>query len=284
MIEVRFKNSYGEITLGGGNHPLYRILALDGLTMPDVTRNTAKYYGEPGQELLYRQVDSRTITMSIDIVNRGNPASDLIKMQKVLSSPGKLVIRSLMRSRAIEAECISFNPDIRNQAYQKLILQFVCDNPYFQDEENTVEYLYTVNNLLKGTFTLPAVFSQRINKKIIHNKGDIKTEPVIHLFASDEQANPGAEELITVRNHTTGQFMKINHEFSNNETLSVDVPQRRLYSSIEPEKPLYCITDDTYLSDFCLATGDNEIEVISDTSRHISVTVEFNNNYREAVV
>ena len=104
------------------------------------------------------------------------------------------------------------------------------------------------------------------------------------MFASDKQENDAAEEMIIIRNNTTGQFVKVNYVFAYNEILTIDIPERRLYSNINPELNLYCISDDTYLSDFHLISGENEIEVSSDTSRYISVTIEFNNNYREATI
>lgn len=286
MISIKYKNAYGEISMGGARHPTHRVLTITGVGIPDATRNTVQYYGEPGQECIHEQINFRTISLSVEVDNRGGRGKiELERMAKILSHPGTLTIKTMRRTRCIYCNrCTSFSDSDRTELYRKTVLQFVCDNPYFEDTENTVHDIYIQNKLLTSPFTLPAVFSERIQKTTITNHGDTETEPVIHIYGAENNANTAAENIITIFNATTAQSITVVYELAEGETLTVDIPERKIYSSLDPDTQLFCISDDTFLSDFVLTEGDNLIEVMADCTRKTSVTIEYNNRYLEAIV
>ena len=291
MISVTFTNKYGSIVMGGGEHETHRLLEISGLGLPEVERNTVTYYFEAGQRLLSEHINARTITMSIELQNNGKLREELSRITRILKDEGVLYIENDLISRRINARCVSVNPDKRNVKFQKLVLQFICDYPYFHDKEATRSPVYMTDSLIgaadenasEGSFALPMTFSERYKGNVINNAGDTKTEPVIFIYAGDETGD-SSDNVIIINNTTGARIVIEGYTFSENETLTIDIPSRKIYSSNAPDTLLFCISDDTFLSDFVLVEGENDIDVESNTNRHINAALVFDNNYVEALV
>ena len=284
MISIIFTNRLGTIKMGGYFHPTHKVLEITGLSLPELTRNTAKYYDEPGQLLLYERAEPRTVTMNIEVTNHGRAAQETARMADIMREEGRIIIKTQRRTRCINARCTSFDIAVRNALFRRVVIQFICDYPYFRDEENSIVYVYSKQNLLTSPFVLSTIFSSRSETVAVTNRGDIDTEPIIHIFGTGQNTDYAADEIITVTNTTTGQSLKFTYSLDFAETLTADIPNRRIYSSKDTETNLYCISDDTFLSDFVLHPGVNNIVVTADSKREAAVTLEFNNSYAEAIV
>lgn len=287
MFYFKYKSAAGEIVMGGYDHPAARVIEIDGIGLPDVTRNVVSYYGEPGQELLSEHADARTITLSADIVNNGGGSERLRRLAKVFGEPGTITITARGRTRAIDAVCSVLEQGDRSRAYRRITAQFICDRPYFRDAERTAARLYSRTKLIgavsAGKLSLPQMFSSRALGGTLVNAGDLPTEPMIGIYGGGSNGNTYTSEYINIMNRTTGQHIKATYIPLNGEVLYIDVAERRIYSSLDRDTPLFCISDDTFLSDFRFEPGKNIIELDIHTNRSATVEFVYDNMYREAV-
>ena len=129
-MEIVIQNKNGRIEIGGGSHPTAKLIEIAGLGLPTSEPNITKYAGQPGYKMLYRVDMERTITMSLDF--HGIPF-DVMKIYRVLQEECELLFFLGGERRKIKGFCL--NPsEAENIIYKrmyKLVLQFVCENPYF---------------------------------------------------------------------------------------------------------------------------------------------------------
>ncbi len=284
-MQVTFKNEYGTLDFkGGGNKERLRLLKIEGLGLPKKEYNVTGYSGQPGQELISQKDLARTITLSADITPIQTTLQNEIKrMAKILYYPGELTIRSNGVRRSISCRCTSFDePERFGKTIAKAVLQFVCDNPYFTDEEAETKSIYYVTNNIKGSFKLPMAFSSRLSRGNVINLGDADSEPKILLYTEVFVENPETYG-INIINHTTGQSIKLEHYMQEGEEIIIDIPNRKITSNKKGDI-ISAMSKDTFLSNFWLGVGNNDIEVIdSAVGERISVVMEYNNKYLEAV-
>ena len=109
-----------------------------------------------------------------------------------------------------------------------------------------------------------------------------RTEPVFTVYNSG--VSTFAESYgIEIENHTTGQSLLIERHTQSGEAITIDIPARKITSSIAGDITA-SISQDTYLSDFWLAEGANDIEAVNyNAGEDISVVMEYDNKYIEAV-
>lgn len=283
MFEARFENEYGLIRFGGGSGPVFRTKEFAGLGPPKKEFKVAGYAGQPGQELISEKDLARVITLSGDVIPRGSMQQELARMIKILYHPGRLTILSGSRKRSIRCRCTDFDdPERRGGKISGTVIQFTCDNPYFTDDKRRRVDLFQRKNLIKTTFTLPCAFSSRVNRLNVINSGDVQTEPVFTVYNSG--VSTFAESYgIEIENHTTGQSLLIERHTQSGEAITIDIPARKITSSIAGDITA-SISQDTYLSDFWLAEGANDIEAVNyNAGEDISVVMEYDNKYIEAV-
>ena len=102
------------------------------------------------------------------------------------------------------------------------------------------------------------------------------------LLSLDEDGED-ATQGIKIKNHTTGQHMKLDYVPVAEEVITVDIPNRKVTSSINGSI-LTAISRKTFLSDFWLAEGVNDIEVTNyNAGAAISAVCRYDNQYVEAV-
>ena len=284
MFEARFENKYGLIRFGGGSGPVFRTKEFAGLGPPKKEFKVAGYAGQPGQELISEKDLARVITLSGDVIPRGSMQRELARMIKILYHPGKLTILSGSRKRSIRCRCTDFDdPERRGKKNAGTVIQFTCDNPYFTDDERRRVDLFQRKNLIQTTFTLPCAFSSRVNRLNVINSGDVQTEPVFTIYNSGTASALAESYGIEIENHTTGQSLLIERHTQSGEVITIDIPARKITSSIAGDITA-SISQDTYLSDFWLSEGANDIEAVNyNAGEDISVVMEYDNKYIEAV-
>ena len=278
-MEILFKNSHGKILMSGGNiKNAWKIREISGLGLPEKSYSYNTYAGVAGQELSETQVLPRTITIGVDIER--NCLSEISRAAGVLSHDGELVICHKTKQRKIFVRCVSFVKQERNDAINRAVVQFVADNPYFTDSDMKCDTVATRTKNLTSDFTLPKKFSERKSKNILVVSGDERSDPEIYISCLSDGFAVGQENYVEIINHTTKKSIRLDYELSCNEEIVIDIENRKITSSLGKNMYVH-LSADSFLSDFYLEPGANEIECICPFE--VTVSAGYKNNYREAM-
>ncbi len=290
MIRIELRNKNGSLEIGGSNHPSARLQQIKGIGLPAKEPETVVFAGQPGQ--IYQSIRDthRTITMAIDFY--GGPLQ-LEQINKLIYDEVEIRITSGRYRRKIKGICI--NPEeVESLIYHKwykLVLQFVCNNPYFNDFVDTNVVISQRDNMFPNLFedgawmlSLPAVATVRIHRTGITNYGLINIYPILTINTnsiSEVQSLSGSG--LEIYNETTDKKIFLEYELKAEENVTVDLPRRKIISDLSGTIT-NCISDDTVLSDFYLQPGENIISVTNYTSAEVSVSINYNNCYVSAVI
>lgn len=282
-MRIVIKSKYGEFEIGGGGHSSCRLLDIAGLGLPLVDAQTVTFAGAAGYTISSKTDNARTITMSFDF--SGTPQKAL-EIMKILQAECEIFMYFSGCERKIKGICL--NPsEVENIIYKKMykiVLQFECPNPYFEDIEAPDVSLSTRVDMFPTSYengmayiTLPAVATVRNSETIVVNSGDVPVYPKITIIAN------GDMESIILENRTTGAFVKINYAIVSGEVIVVDVKNREITSSIHGNI-LNKQSDDTIMADFYLAEGENDLLLANNTSNSIDVIIQFANQYKAVML
>lgn len=291
MFDVIYENEKGRLhfTGGGRRHRERELLlkAVAGLGLPNKEYNVTGFAGQAGQELIAEKDMARVITLSFDLCARGGLQQALRHVLEVLYAPGVLTVASRGMQRKIACRCSGVEePERHSEGIWGMVVQFTCDIPYFTGSETEQKTLFSREDLVSGSFTLPCVFTERISRRTVVNHGDVPSEPVITLHnTSAESAAALSEDYgIFIQNHSTGQHLLLLCRTSPGEVIRVDIPGRQIVSSLSGDITA-CISRDTFLSNFQLVPGENDLEVTNyNTEEALSVVLSYENLYVEAVM
>ncbi|MBE7024240.1 MAG: hypothetical protein E7412_07240 [Ruminococcaceae bacterium] len=281
-LDIRFKNSSGEIQLSGGKNPLVRLTEIFGLGLVEKEYRTAVFPGYDGQETVSERALPRTITISAEFCGN-NISSNIETALKVLESSGYLYIETERFSRRIFCNQIRVSEPERilRGEISNMAVQFVCDSPFFEDSIETVVPLYERTKNLETEFSLPCIFGSVSMGTIVRNTGNRKIEPIIILYCPDSSLN---SDTVTLRNVTTGKTLVLEHNVEKNEIITIDIKNRTVLSNLSGNI-LYKLSDDSFLGDFCFEPGKNTVEVaLGDASYGFFVECRYVNLHCEAVM
>lgn len=289
-MKIVLKNECGEFEIGGGSNPKARLLETAGLGLPGKEIQSVTFEEQSGRTTTGSRDVERTITLSIDFFG---DVFEMERLYRILHKPVELQFFVGMKRRRISGRCVS-STDIETIIYHrwnKAVLQFVCDDPYFHDFvpieaaiSANEDRFPNVNTDGEWYIQLPAVATVRHSVATITNRGDTILYPVIHL-QNNKTVNTLADEYgITLTNATTGKVITLNYDITAGEEVTIDLSKRKIYSSTNGNIT-NCISDDTVLSDFYLDIGDNVISVDSaNISDNIFAVAEYSNNYVAVVI
>ena len=281
-LTLTYKNELGTVLMQGGGTSSLRITAIEG--MGPVTReyNAAVYAGYDGQETLGSRAAARTITIALELTGK-NISHEVRKNLDILSQSGMLYIKNEDLDRRIYCSQVQI-PDVTRVLKGQIAtfaVQFVCDSPYFEDAEDTVVPLYKRTKLLNTPFTLPTTFGEIILGGRIEVNGNISTEPTITMYYPESLE--GVESII-LTNDTTGKTIRLDYTPQADDTVTVDIKNRKITSSASGNIINY-LTDDSFLGDFVLVRGINVISVnVGDITSGFTMECRCNNLYNEAVI
>lgn len=282
MLSITFQNERGIVRMGGGNSPYWKITEIEGLGLLAPDRKTTSYIGIPGEELSYSTYGKRTITMSVYVPNRGRIYHNTKAAIRVFAVPGELAIAYKGDKKKISAVCTAFSPGEKDRERQKYSVQFTCDFPFFTDLSPASISVYQKENHIKDTFSLPMVFSSRVSRGIVENRGDIQTDPVFLL--TQGTARGKADGNVRIINHTTQKEITLIRGVQDGEILTVDIKNRQITSSLSSNQPIYILSEDSRLGEMYLLPGENDIEVLNDSGADMACLCQFDQLYMEAVV
>lgn len=287
MLEASFENELGRVRLSGEGSR-FRILQMEGLGPPGKEFNVAGYAGQPGQVLFSEKDLARVITVSGDLIAHEGLRDEMARMFRIFYRPGRLTVGAGNKMRSVSCRCTAIEePERHGRSIAKLVVQFTCDNPYFTDEYAQKVNLFSREDLITSTFTLPCVFTRRTNRLLVVNAGDVRAEPVFTIY-NDNRAAAAAtadtEAGVAMINHTTGQQLVLERAAAPGEVVTIDIPNRQIVSSLDGDVTSV-ISQDTYLSDFWLDVGVNDVEAVSyATGERIGVVMTYYNQYVEAIL
>lgn len=289
-MRIILQNEYGKFEIGGGSHSVARLLKYDGLGTVSKSAKKITFVNQPGSVMQSMRDNERTITLSFDFYGNQKKVEDLYN---IICHPVNILFVTSRYRRKIQG-VITDTTQAINIIYgiwQSIAIQFICNNPYFNDWENTLLPLANIENQFPnlqesdGWFVnLPAVATMIKNSAIITNKGDTILYPILHIRNISTAISSSGEHGIIIKNNTTGKIIEFNHFITSGEIITADIPNRKITSNISGDITKY-ISDDTVLSDFFLEIGDNEISVESlDIADVLTVDIEYNNNYMAVVL
>lgn len=284
MVMIEYKNDLGRVRFGGGSDKSrWKLIQAEGLGLSGKSFNVAAYPGQAGQVTLSEKTEARTITLKGDVrFDKDRPAHfEISNALRVLNVPGVLTVSNGIRTRKIGARCMSFEQGDRHGPYQVFIAQFICDNPYFEEvRESSAAVMYRTP-LIKKTFSFPTAFAIRRTRSVVYNAGDAAAEPIITIECTSEGEN---EEIgLDIINHTTGQSIELEYNPAAGEQVVINIPERSIYNN-SGENLIETISDDSFLDDFVLAVGGNDLEVINRCEAAVRVSCGYLNRYAEAVI
>lgn len=281
-LKLIYKNELGEVVMHGSGISELRILGIEGLGLVEREYNAAIFPGYDGQQTLGSRAVARTINIILEAMG-GNAESTVRNALKVFGQSGVLYIENGKIQRRIWCSQI-YIPDVTRVLRNRIAsfaVQLVCDNPYFEDAEDTVIPLYRREKVLSTPFSLPTVFGKIVMGADINVSGAISAEPVITLYYPKAL---NGEEYVLITNKTTCKSIRLDYKPHTNDTVIVDIKNRMVTSSISGNI-INCISDETFLGDFTLGKGYNFITVeAGDIDREFTVECRYNNLYSEAVV
>ncbi|MEV2913193.1 phage tail family protein [Paenibacillus larvae] len=165
--------------------------------------------------------------------------------------------------------------ETRTTRVQPCLVSLFCPSPYWVDTYTTSRQMSYVMGGYKFSLRLPVSFSKRSFQRGVVNEGDVET-PVKIEFKGPAQ-NP------TVYNRTTGEFIRVKRDLSENDILHIDTTfgKKRVEivrASGRVENAFHYI--DLASSFFQLVPGPNTLEYNSNNdSSKTRVTVMYKNRY-----
>lgn len=283
MLILTYKNSIGEVVMhGAGSAAPFRITAIEGLGLVSKEYEVATYSGCNGQETLGARALARSITIAVEAVHE-DVSKILRNAIDVFCEPGVLYISDNDIKRRIKCNQIQI-PDtsrILKGRISSFAIQLVCDNPYFEDEKDTITPLYQQTKLLSSPFELPTSFGGFVIGGSINISGVVPVEPIITIHFPTAL---GEAETITLNNATTGKTITLEYAPQEKDVVMIDIKNRKITSSINGNI-INFLSLDTFLGDFILEPGKNVIKVsVGDISSGFTIECRHNNLHNEAVI
>lgn len=278
-MKMIYENNFGTVAMFGEGNDGFCICETDGTELFGKERSLIHFNNKDGYNESSSFFGQRVITVSGDIKTKN---FDIIKNAvRVFSLPGNLTIKTENENREIYVNDTVFRTVQKNSMYKTFCVQMTCDNPHFTDCSDTFKGVYSRKNLITSDTYLPAVFSSRSAGGIAENNGDVICEPKITVKCLADAPEDG---IITIINKTTDSKIIINYKVSQDEIITVDIPQRIILSSINGDITSH-LDSESYLCDMNLICGENEIDVLaSDGNRNCEIYIVYRNLYTGVVI
>lgn len=273
-MKIIYENERGKVVMYGGGNGIFNIIEIRGLSMPENDIDTVYYPDMAGCIVNKSTSQERVITISGDVHDA--TGKNTTRAMNIISKPGTITIISDGVSRKIFVRCISFETNKRKGTYIPFVLQLMAENPYFHDANKTKTIVSKCEGVLSSPFVLPCELSVRKTEAMIINKGDVSIEPVFIFTSSEGVVCP---EGIVIENLNSGAKIKLNTDIDSGEQIKVDVKNRRITSSSRGNI-IFCLDDDTSLSEFFLETGVSNVKISAwNAEGKIYAECIYNNNY-----
>ncbi len=278
-MRLIYENERGKVVMNGGNGEGFNIIEIKGLSLPENDIEAVYFPNSPGRKVQNVTPLERAITISGDICDKTN--QKLARAVNVLSVPGRIIINSNGRVRKIDARCVSFEPNKRRGAYVPFAVQFIADDPYFTDMNETLINVFKREGKVSSEFVLPCVFSKRKTEAEIINRGDGTIEPIFEISSVSGAVCP---EGISIKNTTNGNEIKLMCDVLAGEVITVDVKKRKITSNLRGNL-IFLMADETSISRFFLDTDISTVTIYAkDLEGTFHATCRYLNRYLYALI
>ena len=262
---ITYSNEHGKIRLNGtGKDNAWCINEISGIGFlkKNYTYNT--YAGVMGHELSSQTIPSRVITISGDIPKAAQNSLSMSRVVKILNTDGELNISTKNKHRRAKVRTLDFSADEKRSVFKKFVLQLESDIPYFFGGDIVKYNLFSRKGVLSSPFVLGETpFSVRTTYADVINTGDVECEPIIIINKPTFNDNNKYERPLVIKNETTDTSLTLNHILSPGETVTIDIPNRKITSNMSGNL-INTISIDSVLRDFILLPGKNKISFDSD--------------------
>lgn len=260
-VKIVFTSNGKEMAFG--KHSAYKIRSIQGLETSDITLTATENAGIDGATVTNRRLGPR----HIDIVG-GIPSGDREAYRETLvrffnpSNEGTAIIEYCGRKRKVGylIENVDFGTLDSVYKIPEFTVSLYCENPMLL---STSSYGRNIAAFIPQ-FSLP--FKCTVEKKQIMGYQKISQSILI---ANDGDKAVGAEFVVTatrgevdsptIRNETTGQYIKVMRKLFMGDTLQISTIPRQKEILINGSN---AITDMDRMSDLslCIIPGDNVVE------------------------
>ena len=249
----------------------FRILDIDGIANVDSSVQTVKAAYQDGQTHVDSFLEMRHITLEVGIF--AETEEQIYKHRRTLSRifnpklrEGTLLCEFPNGKReigAIPEATVDFPTGSNTAKFQRAIIEMVCPDPYWLSLQAETRPMANWIGGLKFPLSFRGrdlQFAKRGTRITIHNDGDVSS-PVEIVFKGTA-TNP------TVKNRTTGEFIRVNRVLKATDKLIMSTKFGDKRVEIEDADGVrtnafnWLDLESTF---FQLVTGDNEIEYTSDS-------------------
>lgn len=167
---------------------------------------------------------------------------------------------------------VDFNDRKRN--HDKATISFLCVDPYWLDEKDSIENIKSATGGMTFPLVLPTKFSNVSFYKYVENKGD--TDMPVQIIYTGPAVNP------CVTNETTGEFIKVNMELDEHEKLVINTADgKQTVNLVTPHETRDVYNNiDLNSTFFNLIVGKNLLKYSSDSEiSKDTVSVQYVNRY-----
>ena len=276
-MEIIFRNALGAIEMDGGSGTApFKILGAEGLGYLTQSVKTTAYPFMAGQRTLSRSPGARLVTLSAEAAEGGANYEGTVAA--IAHESGRLEI--IHGEKRVYADCYVSALNVtraKGGEYERYVFQFTCDYPYFRDMNAGAVSLFRRNKLVKGSFVLPKVFSERVTGGTVTVKGDREVYPTVCVRGLSYET----EFPLELENTATGARLKLTLPAGEYELITFDLRNGRI-SCGEKDLSKY-LDENSFMSDFYLLKGENRIEVRAmDLSVNTSASVSCESEYYSA--
>lgn len=218
MQKVTFINARGESVVFGNSGP-FVLQRIDGTANAPADIKTTKSPYQDGSSFVDVQLSDRDIPLQ-GFINAKSQQQlyerrrDLTRILNPKLGPGRLIYSNDFRSYAITAIPES-GPEFGERYVHAVLftVNFVANDPYWRDENQTVKGLRYEAGGMTFPLRLPSRFAFAAYRGTFVNTGDVEAPVEIHYRGPAK--NP------VVESETTGEYIKVNYELSENDTLII---------------------------------------------------------------
>ena len=283
-MEILIRNQNGRFEIGGGKHSVANLLEISGIGLLEKSFDNVVFSGQAGCNVYNSTDKERIITLSLDIV--GTP-SDIMNMYSVLQEKCELIFFANGERKRIWGICLNASEaeSIIAKRMYKIVLQFTCEQPYFEDFSEKVINVSARTNMFPSYFrdgagvidlSITPIATTRTTEAKIINRGNVDIRPIIEIVF--EETSEGFE----IKNKTSQKSIKVNKSIATGETITVDCDSRKIVSNIDGSI-INKLDDLTYMSEFFIGKGENDVDVTNNKNNKLVAKVKYRNKYKAVV-
>lgn len=281
MQKLTFVNARGE-SITFGNEKPFILSHIDGTGGVAADLKTTKSPYQDGSTLVGVTMEDRlvSITGAIMATTREEMYQLRRRLTQILNSKsaGKLIYTNDAHTYVIDAV-----PDgspafgDRHANNQLFAANFICPDPFWTDENEIVKALKFEEGGLTFPLRLSTMFAFSAYRGIFTNSGDVDTPVTVHY------RGPAKNPL--VMNETTGEFIKVNYDLTDEDVLEISTAFGRKRVEVVNDDGTrtnvfhWIDLDSTF---FQLVPGENMLRYDSDEEadrERANVTVYWHNRY-----